>query len=122
MKSLTPNIKVDSIETSLRFYRDLLGFKIDMQNPETNPVWAKLSNGSAEIMLHQKESIDEEYPSLKGINGGALTFFISIDDAPSLYEKVKSSAEVIMPLTKKFYGTTEFAIKDPDGFILTFSS
>ena len=121
MKSLTPNIKVKSIARSLSFYRDLLGFETIMKNPENDPVWVMLGNGNAAIMLQQEESIDGEYPALKGKSGGALTFFIQVEDPGSLYERVKDGAAVVKELAVSPYGKREFAIQDPDGFILTFA-
>ena len=122
MKSITPNLKVESIERSLCFYREILGFDIVMANPETSPVWVMLKKGGAEIMLQQKESIDEEYPLFAGQSGGALTFYVMTENSPALYEKIKSSADVIKPLHETPYGRKEFAVKDPDGFIFTFAS
>ena len=121
MKSLTPNIKVKSITRSLAFYRDILGFETMMKNPENDPVWMMLGKGNALIMLQQEESIDEEYPALKGKSGGALTFFIQVDDIDSLYERVKGNADLVKPLAATPYGKREFAVQDPDGFILTFA-
>ena len=65
MKSITPNLKVTDILNSLKFYETILGFEIIMKVPDENPVWVMLKNGNADIMLQQKESIEEEYPSLK---------------------------------------------------------
>ena len=75
MKSITPNLKVTDIPNSLIFYETILGFKIIMKVPDENPVWVMLKNGNAEIMLQQKESIEEEYPTLKEKESGALTFY-----------------------------------------------
>jgi len=122
MISITPNLKVESIDNSLKFYRDILGFEIVMANPEKDPIWVMLKRGSAEIMLQQSDSIDEDYPMLKGKRSGALTFYVMTESAPQLYEKIHLSAEVVKPLALSFYGRNEFAVKDPDGFIFTFAS
>ncbi|MGL4369898.1 MAG: VOC family protein [Spirochaetota bacterium] len=122
MKSITANLKVESIERSLDFYKKKLGFDIVMSNPESAPVWVMLKNGGAEIMLQQKESIDEEYPMLAGKSAGALTFYVMVEDSPALYDKIKTSVEIIKPLHETPYGRKEFAVKDPDGFIFTFAS
>jgi uncharacterized glyoxalase superfamily protein PhnB len=34
---------------------------------------------------------------------------------------LKARVKVTMPLEKKFYGVTEFAFEDPDGYVITFS-
>ncbi len=33
----------------------------------------------------------------------------------------QTRATVVMPMTKQFYGMREFAITDPDGYLLTFA-
>jgi uncharacterized glyoxalase superfamily protein PhnB len=39
----------------------------------------------------------------------------------TLHERIKSSVKVVMPLATKFYGMREFAIEDPDRYVLTFA-
>jgi uncharacterized glyoxalase superfamily protein PhnB len=34
---------------------------------------------------------------------------------------LKSKVTVTMPLEKKWYGLTEFAFEDPDGYVITFA-
>jgi hypothetical protein len=37
-----------------------------------------------------------------------------------VFESLKARLEVIMPI-EKWYGVTEFAFKDPDGYVITFA-
>ena len=37
------------------------------------------------------------------------------------YEALKDRVTVAMPLEKKWYGLTEFAFEDPDGYLITFA-
>jgi len=34
---------------------------------------------------------------------------------------VKGKTRLVIPLTTQFYGMREFAIEDPDGFVITFA-
>ena len=73
-------------------------------------------------MLQKEEIIKQEYPELNSQNsGGALTFYIKISDIQEFYNKICSHMDVSHEMHKTFYGADEFAIKDPDGFILVFS-
>jgi len=38
-----------------------------------------------------------------------------------VHNELKSKVKIVMPLEKKWYGVTEFAFEDPDGYILTFA-
>ena len=37
------------------------------------------------------------------------------------HEHLKDRVNVVMPLEKKWYGPTEFAFTDPDGYVITFA-
>ena len=39
----------------------------------------------------------------------------------TLHDRVRARATVVMPLTTQWYGMREFAIEDPDGFVITFA-
>ncbi|MBP8083433.1 MAG: VOC family protein [Spirochaetes bacterium] len=122
MISITPNLKVNDISKSLAFYEKILGFETVMKVPEVNPVWVMLKNENAEIMLQQKESIEEEYPSLKNKNSGALTFYTVVADSESFYNIIKDNVSIIHHIHETPYGRKEFSVTDPDGFIYTFAS
>jgi len=122
MTSITPNLKINDIGKSLKFYETILGFEIIMKVPDVNPVWIMLKNGNAEIMLQQKESIEEEYPSLKEKESGALTFYTVVEDSEALYGKIKNNVNIVHHLHVTPYGRKEFSVTDPDGFIFTFAS
>ena len=50
--------------------------------------------------------------------------FMEVDGAgaiDALHDRIKPRAKLVMPLTNQWYGTREFAIEDPDGFVITFS-
>ena len=42
-------------------------------------------------------------------------------DIHRAYEALKERVTVVMPLEKKWYGVTEFAFTDPDGYVITFA-
>jgi uncharacterized glyoxalase superfamily protein PhnB len=47
--------------------------------------------------------------------------FITTDAVDRLHADLGGKARIVMPLETKFYGMREFAIADPDGFMLTFA-
>jgi len=54
--------------------------------------------------------------------GATGTMFIELDESvDALHNRLKSNVKVVMPLVTQFYGLREFAIEDPDGYILTFA-
>ena len=54
-------------------------------------------------------------------NSGTLTLFIQVSDIEASYASLNTHVKVVMPLEKKWYGVTEFAFEDPDGYLITFA-
>ena len=123
LKSLTPNLIVSNVERSVAFYRDTLGFEVNTTVPEQPPyVFALMKHGGVQIFLNAPEPAAAEYPAFKDRPiGGTLTLFIQVDDVRAAHEALKSRVEIVMPLEKKWYGVTEFAFTDPDGYVITFA-
>ena len=118
---LTPNLIVADVDRSVAFYRDVLGFTLAMQVPDASPlVFAGMQCGPVEIFLNSAEAAYAEYPAFKERPiGGTLTQFIHVTGIEQMYADLQGKVTVVMPLEKKWYGVTEFAITDPDGYILT---
>ena len=123
LKKLTPNLVVSSVERSLAFYRDVLGFRVTATVPEAAPyVFASVESGAVEIFLNAPEPAIAEYPAFKGRPlGGTLTLFIEVAAIAQVYDSLESRVKICMPLEKKWYGVTEFALEDPDGYLITFA-
>ena len=123
LTKLTPNLIVADVSRSIAFYRDVLGFTLQTTVPDAAPyVFAIVQSGPVEIFLNAPEPAMAEYPAFKDRPiGGTLTLFIQVDDVRAAHEALKSRVEIVMPLEKKWYGVTEFAFTDPDGYVITFA-
>jgi uncharacterized glyoxalase superfamily protein PhnB len=119
---LTPNLVVNDVAASMKFYGDVLGFKKAFTVPEASPfIFGAMTNGSVELFFNDRKAVGEDYPPLAAWPaGGALTLFIEVEGIREILKSVeKSGAKIIMPLKKQFYGMEEFAFEDPDGWIIT---
>ena len=123
LKKLTPNLIVADVSRSIAFYRDVLGFSVQSTVPDASPyVFAIVKSGAVEIFLNAPGPAEDEYPALKGHPiGGTLTLFIEVEDVRASHDELKDRVQVVMPLETKWYGVTEFAFLDPDGYIVTFA-
>jgi len=128
-KKLTPNLIVASVERSLAFYVDVLGFTRGMTVPDGPPfVFASVVSGPVEIFFNDTAEALKEHPDwagrVKASAGGSM--FIEIDGAAAevdaLHDRIKSKGRIVIPLTTQWYGMREFAIEDPDGFVITFAA
>jgi uncharacterized glyoxalase superfamily protein PhnB len=122
LKKLTPNLIVSNVERSIAFYREVLGFAVEATVPDASPyVFASMRSGPVEIFLNAPEPAAAEYPKFKDRPiGGTLTLYIEVVDIQRIFASLNSKVKVVMPLEKKFYGVTEFAFEDPDGYVITF--
>ena len=122
-KKLTPNLVVSNVERSVAFYRDVLGMTVTTTVPDAAPyVFAIVQSGGVELFLNAPEPAAAEYPAFKNRPiGGTLTLFIDVADVRGAYETLKGRVKVVMPIEKKWYGVTEFAFEDPDGYVVTFA-
>jgi uncharacterized glyoxalase superfamily protein PhnB len=120
---LTPNLLVANVERSLAFYVDVLGFDRGMTVPEQSPlVFASGTSGSIEIFFNDAATAVAEYPGFAGKPLGATaTMFIEVDGVDALHDRIKGRVTIVMPLVTQFYGMREFAIADPDGYVITFA-
>ena len=123
LTSLTPNLLVADVDRSLAFYRDVLGFEVGQMVPDASPfVFAIVRSGPVEVYLNAPGPAVEEYPAFKDRPiGGTLTLFVRVTGIRAVYDDLASRVNVVMPLEKKWYGVTEFAFTDPDGYVITFA-
>ena len=123
LTKLTPNLVFTNVERSIAFYRDVLGFTVQTTVPDASPyVFAIVQSGGVEIFLNAPDPALAEYPALKQRPiGGTLTLFIQVDDVRAAHEALTDRVTIVMPLETKWYGVTEFAFTDPDGYVITFA-
>src|SRR5213593_311264 len=122
-KKLTPNLLVANVERSLAFYEGVLGFERGPTVPEQSPfAFASVTSGPIEIFFNDAATAIKEYPAFAGRPIGTTgTMYIEVDGVDALHDRVKTAAKITMPLVTQFYGAREFAIEDPDGYVITFA-
>lgn len=123
VKKLTPNLVVSNVERSVAFYCDVLGFTLTQKVPDESPlVFATVRSGDVEVFLNAPGPAIAEYPAFESRPiGGTLTLFMEVEGIESLHDGLAGRVNVVMPLERKWYGVTEFAIADPDGYVITFA-
>jgi catechol 2,3-dioxygenase-like lactoylglutathione lyase family enzyme len=123
LNKIIPNLIASNVERSLAFYRDVLGFSVTATVPESAPfVFAFMTRGDLTVFLNAPEAAIAEYPSFKDRPiGGTLTLFFEVAGVRDAYAELESKVKVVMPLEVKWYGMTEFAFEDPDGYLITFA-
>ena len=118
--SATPNLLVSDMAASLAFYRDVLGFQLEQSVPDEPPfVFAWLKRGGVQLFLNDAKPVIAEFASLHA--GNTSTLFVIVNDVDAFHAELTGRARIVMGLTDQFYGMREFAILDPDGYLITFA-
>lgn len=121
MESISPNIFVNNIDETIKFYEHL-EFKLTMRVPEQGDlVWAMMINGNVTFMFQTFESLGADLPEISRQDGGSLLLYIRIKEIRKYHDRIKDRVNIMKGLEKTFYGATEFSIKDNNGYILTFA-
>jgi catechol 2,3-dioxygenase-like lactoylglutathione lyase family enzyme len=129
LADVTPNLVVTDIDRSRTFYCDVLGFSAIATVPDAAPfVFVWLQRDGINVFLNARHGVGDDVPGLSERPvGGTNTMFMTLEaDSPdtgvdALYHEIGSRATVVMPLKTQFYGMREFAVEDPDGYVIFFA-
>ena len=119
---MTPVLLVQSVEMSLPFWVDRLGWEKTVEVPEGDRLgFVILVRGNVELMLQTFESARRDEPRLIGDpQSHRASLFVEVDDWAEILHRL-SGYEVAMPERQTFYGMRELGVLDPDGHIVVFA-
>lgn len=126
---MIPEFDIFNLDQSLKFYVDLIGFKIVYDRPEDKFVFLQLDQ--VQIMIQEIDFENNkwgtgklEYPLGIGIN-----FQIDVTNINEIYNRLKkSNYQIFVEMEEHWYrkdetlmGCREFLVQDPNGYVLRFS-
>jgi lactoylglutathione lyase len=122
LKQAVPFFGVSSMDASLRFYIDGLGFEMTHKWMDEGVLrWCWLQRGGAAIMLQEfrREGHDAWVPPGKLGEGVSICFIC--DDALAMYRELTARG---LQSSKPFVGNAMWvtSVRDPDGYRLEFES
>jgi uncharacterized glyoxalase superfamily protein PhnB len=121
METISPNIFVTDIKSTIDFYKQL-GFNVVATVPEQGDfVWAMMNCGNVTFLFQTFESLGNDLPMISRQNGGSLLLYIKTTEIRKFFDQIKDNVKVVKGLEKTFYGSTEFSIEDNNGYLLTFA-
>jgi len=109
-KLLHVRANVSNLQRSIRWYEEVLGFKVTDLWPPENPNYAHFEADHGAIFSIME---NEKVPS-----NGRFNFYVA--DVDGLWEKLKDQVEVVEELFDTPYGSRKFTIRDLDGNELGF--
>lgn len=127
--TLIPELSVKNCPESIKFYCDVLGFKVIYERKDEG--FAFLERDNAQLMLDQiNKGRTWIHPNTHIDNplGHGVNFQIQADSLTPLLEKISAyKIPLFSPLEEKWYrrnddhiGQRQFIVADPDGYLLRF--
>jgi catechol 2,3-dioxygenase-like lactoylglutathione lyase family enzyme len=125
VEGLTPLVQVFDMPTSVKFYRDVIGFEVVMQSSAGDDFdWCFLRLNGAGLMLNTAYEKETRPPSTDPLRIAAhedtTLYFRSDPDAA--YEHLIAQGIKVNPPTVAPYGMKQLYLKDPDGYVICFQS
>ena len=111
-QNLVPMLQTLDIEQTATWYETILGFRRQSYQPGDG--WCRLSRDNVAIMFMTNAHLGPPHAT--------ATQYFSVDDADALWETIKEKCRAEWGPEDMPYGLREFAIRDPNGYLLSFGS
>lgn len=120
ISGLCPLLQVFDMPTSVRFYRDVLGFEVVSPVPEGDACdWVLLRLNGSELMLNTAYEAPERPPAPDALRVAAhadvILFFYCPDVEGACAYLRNKGVEVSDPVVRE-YGMKQISLSDPDGY------
>jgi uncharacterized glyoxalase superfamily protein PhnB len=109
---LTPMLQTMNLQKTINFYSQTLGFSVSAVWPDEKPVWCMLERDGARVMFMINDHLGT--PELTG------TLYVETTDVLGLHQRIADKVTVLWGPEIYEYGMHEFAIKDNNGYTLSF--
>ena len=117
IKRVAPQFLVSNLGEAIAFYEERLGFTTDFVYGD---FYASVSRDGAMIHLKCAPKLDAERAHRRSEEH--LDAFVDVSEVRALHDElVRRGAPITQPLGERPWGTRDFQVEDPDGYILCFS-
>ena len=106
--ALTPMLQTSDMARTKQWYRDVLGFAVASEMDG----WCNMRRDGIAIMFMTNAHL--------GTPHATATQYFEVDDVMALWNSIKDRCTAEWGPEKMPYGMLEFAVKDPDGYLLSF--
>jgi len=127
VRGVCPLVQVYDMPTSVKFYRDTLGFEVVTTSPRLGDDkfhWCLLRLCGSELMLNTAYEFDEERPVAPDPARAAAhrdtCIYFSAPEVDAVYEELRAKGLLLTPPKVAPYGMKQLYLRDPDGYGLCF--
>lgn len=111
---VTPRLPVADLQRTITFYRDRLGLTVDVLWPDESPSFAILARDGVSLGFFLRG--DRPPEAL-----GASELYIQVSDADAVHAALRERVPIEWGPEVYSYGCREFAVRDPDGYLVIFT-
>lgn len=116
---LIPMLVCRDVQESLRFYRDVLGFRVRGRMDDVGRSgWASIECGQVALMLASPTYLPPA-PQVDGRYPQVIHYFYP-SDLDAVRQRVVDAGWAATEIEERFYGMREFEVVDPSGHVLCF--
>jgi len=122
MTELVPLLNCEDVSASITFYQAALDAEVESSwDLEGTVRWARIGFEAGKLMLNTPDGISsQDRRSRKEFSDAVL--YLICNDAPARHERLRAAGLDVGELRDEDYGNVEFSVRDPDGYVLRFSS
>jgi catechol 2,3-dioxygenase-like lactoylglutathione lyase family enzyme len=119
-QAISPFFIVSSVDQTINFYRDKLGFETRFQQPDRSPFFAIIGREGAQLFVKSDKGTSP-LPNSKRNPSMRWDAYVYAPDPDALaVEFYDNGAVFSVPLKDTHDGLRGFEICDPDGYVLFF--
>lgn len=120
--NIFPALRYRDAPAALEWLARAFGFKKQMEvpGPDGTIAHAQMSLGPGVIMLGSKRDGQGTENPWDAVDQG---LYVYVDDVDMHYERAKAAgAEIVRELQDTEYGSREYSVRDPEGFLWSFGT
>jgi len=122
MSQLIPLLNVEDVSLSVAFYARALNAEVESQWEDEGRVrWARVGFDGGSLMLNNPDGASSGERRLRAEFSDTV-LYLMCENAAELRARLSDDRLPVGPMSKEDYGNDEFALRDPDGYVIRFSS
>lgn len=106
---LVPMLQTHDMQKTKDWYTSVLGFEVTGESDEG---WCQLTRDGANLMFMNNDHL--------GAPAATATQYVYVDDVMALWAAIRDRCSAEWGPEEMPYGIMEFAIRDPNGYLLSF--
>lgn len=124
---ISPVFLYESPREMMRWLERAMGFRLMAAYDDEDGTFAhaEMAFGESTIMIGQAGSggFARYVRTPKALGGPSQALYVAVEDADAVHDRaVAEGADIVQPLTNQPYGSRDFTLRDPEGYLWSFGT